>query len=223
MLFMHWYTAPSPSSVELMSLTGNVFAGNVFRMACRVTLPPTVDVPVDVNVEWSEPAEATLNFTSPVMMTENQNEYYVSTADVVSNVQSERISFQCRANVDSDSPFVTASETAVKNASIFVVGRPSEPTELNASASSTVIHISWSQRGTDVVYDYRLHYSYHIRECQGNATNISSIPIENSTRSYTLMGLEEDSEFNISLTASNPAGESEPATIATATLPSGTA
>ena len=192
-------------------------------MACRVTLPPTVDVPVDVAVEWSEPAEATLHFTSPVMMTENQNEYYVSTADVVSNVQSEIISFQCRASVDSDSPFITASETRVTNASILVVGRPSQPIGLTASAGSTVINITWSMRATDVVYDYRLHYSYHIRECQDNSINMGSIPIDNSTKSYTLMGLEEDSEFNISLTASNPAGESELATIATATLPSGTA
>ena len=223
MLFVYWYTAPSPSSVELISLTNDVFAGNVFSMACRAMLPPTVNIPVDVNVKWSEPAEATLNFTSPVMMTENQNEYYVSTADVVLNVQSERISFQCRASVDSDSPFITASETRVTNASIFVVGRPSQPIELTASAGSTVINITWNKQDTDVVYEFRLHYSYHIRECQDNSTNMSSIPIDNYTRSYTLMGLEEDSEFNISLTALNPAGESEPATTTTATLPSGTA
>ena len=218
---MCWYTAPSPSSVVLMSLTDDIFARNAFSMACKIYLPSTVDIPVNVDAEWShgEPVEATLNFTSPMMM-ENTNEY-VSISDLVSDVQSERISFQCTASVSSNSSFITPSESKTANVSVFVVGRPSQPNGLDASAGATFISITWSKRANDVVHEYELHYSYHIRECQDYSRIMKRTIIGNSTQNYTLMNLEEDSEFNISLTASNPAGESEPGTITTTTLPSG--
>ena len=213
------HVAPSPSSVVLMPLTDDIFAGNVFSMACKINLPSTVDIPVNVDAEWSEHVEATLNSTSPVMM-ENPNEY-VSISDLVSDVQSGRISFQCTASVSSNSSFITPSERKATNVSVFVVGRPSQPIGLDASPGSTFIHITWSKTPNDIVHEYELHYSYHIRECQDNSRIMNSTIIGNSTKNYTLMNLEEDSEFNISLTASNPAGESEPVTITTTTLPSG--
>ena len=220
MFFMYWYTAPSPSSVVLMSLTDDIFARNAFSVACKITLPSTVDVPVNVDAEWSEPVEATLNSTSPVM-TENPN-VYVSISDLVSDVQSGRISFQCTASVSSNSSFIIPSESKAANASVFVVGRPSQPIELDASPGSTFIRITWSKTPNDIVHEYELHYSYHIRECQDFSRIMNSTIIGNSTKSYTLMNLEEDSEFIISLTASNPAGESEPATVTATTLSSGT-
>ena len=58
----------------LMSLTDEIFTGYAFSIACIVTLPSTVDIPVNVDAEWSEPVEATLNSTSLVTM-ENPNEY----------------------------------------------------------------------------------------------------------------------------------------------------
>ena len=217
---MYWCTAPPPSSVMLMSLTDDIFAGNIFSVGCIVSLPPTVDIAVNVNIEWIEPAEATLNYTSP-MTTDNPSEY-ISVADVVSNVQSERISFQCAARVDSDSPFIKASESRAKNMSIFVVGRPSQPTGLNVlSVGSTNIELTWSIRDSDIVYGYNLQYNYHIRQCPNNNGMMRSINISNRT-SHTLENLEEDSEFNISLTAFNPAGRSEPANVVANTSSSGT-
>jgi hypothetical protein len=219
-LIMYWYTAPPPSSVLLMSPTDNIFAGNDFSVACIVRLPPTVDIPVNVDIEWSEPAGATLNYI-PTMTTENPNEY-TSIADVVSNVQSERISFQCAANVDSDSLFITASDSGAANVSVFVVGRPSQPTGLDTNVDPTNTDITWSTRDGDIVYGYELQYDYHIQQCPNNTGMMSSINISNHTNRHTLEHLEEDSVFNISLIAFNPAGRSEPAIAVATTLPSGT-
>ena len=204
----------------LMSLTDDIFTGYAFSMACTVTLPSTVDIPVNVDVEWSEPVEATLNSTSLVMM-ESPNEY-VRTALFVSDVQSETISFQCTASVSSNSSFITASENKVANGSIFIIGRPSQPIGLNASVGSTFINLTWSRRENDTVHGYELLYDYSINECQNNTGMMTITQISNTTNSLNLEHLEEDSEFNISLIAFNPAGRSEPATIMATTSPSGT-
>ena len=205
----------------LMSLTDDIFAGIEFSVACRVSLLPTVDIAVNVNIKWSEPAGATLNYTSP-MMTDNPNEY-ISIADVVSNVQSERISFQCVASVSSNSSFITRSESTATNVSVFVVGRPSQPTGLTTSVGSTNVEIIWSTGDGDVIHGYELEYNYQIRQCPINTGMMSSSinNISNSSNSYTLENLEEDTEFNISLTAFNRAGKSEPANLVATTLPSG--
>ena len=219
---MYWYTAPPPSFVMLMSPTGNIFARNVFSVACTVSLPPTADLPVNVDIDWSEPAGANLNYTSPMMIVNPLANEYISIGNVVSNAQSEGISLQCTARVDSDSPFIIASESRAANVSVLVVGRPSQPIGLNASVGPTHVELTWSTSGGDVVYGYELQYDYHIRQCPINTGMRRSINISNSTNSYTLESLEEDSEFNISLTAFNPAGRSEPANVVATTLPSGT-
>jgi hypothetical protein len=204
-----------------MSPTDDVFAGNTFIVACTVSLPPTVDIPVNVDIEWTESAGASLNYTSPMMM-DNTNEY-ISIVNVVSNIQLERISFQCAANVDSDSSFIIASDSRAVNVSVLVVGRPSQPIGLNTSVGPTNVTITWSTRDSDIVHGYELQYDYHIRQCPNNAPGmVRSINISNSTNSHTLVDLEEDSEFNLSLTALNPAGRSEPASVVATTLPSGT-
>ena len=203
----------------LTLLSDNIFAENAFNVACTVSLPPIVDIPVNVDIDWSEPAGATLNYTLP-MTTENPNKYN-SIADVVSNVQSERISFQCAARVDSDSPFITISESRAANVSVFVVGRPSQPTGLNTSVGPTIVEITWSTRDGDVVYGYELQYNYHIRQCPSNTGMMRSINISNRTNSYTIEHLQEDSEFSIFLSAFNSARRSEPANVVATSLTSG--
>jgi hypothetical protein len=204
-----------------MSPTDDIFARNDFNIACTVSLPPTVDIPVNVDIEWREPAGGTLNYT-PTMMTDNPNEY-ISIADVISNVQSERISFQCAATVDSDSPFITASDSRAANVSVLVVGRPSQPIDLSTSVGSTNIEITWSTRDDDIVDGYQVQYDYHIRQCPNNTPGMmNSTNISNSKNSHNLEHLEEDSEFNISLIAFNPAGRSEAANVVATTAPSGT-
>ena len=194
-----------------------IFTGHIFSISCIMKLPPTVDIPVTVNIVWSEPIQ---NYTSPAPTMENSNEYS-STATFVSDVEWESVNFQCEANLSSDSPFITASESRAANVSVFVVGRPSQPTGLNTSVGSTNVEITWSTGDGDIVYGYELQYDYHIRQCPRNTSGMM-INISNSTNSHTLEHLEEDSEFNISLTAFNPAGKSEPANVVATTLPSGT-
>ena len=211
------YTAPSPSSVVIIPPSHTIFTGQSFHISCIVHLLPTVDIPVSVNVVWNGPVQ---NCTSPALMTETPTEYS-SSAMFVSDVQSETISFQCTASVDSDSPFITESESTSANKSIFVVGRPSQPIGLNASAGSTFINLTWNRTEKDIVHGYELQYDYSIKECQNNTGMMMITQISNTTNSHTLEHLEEDSEFNISLIAFNPAGRSEPATLMATTLPSG--
>ena len=196
-----------------------IFTGYKFIISCIVNLPSTVDIQVAVNIVWSELIQ---NYSSSVLTMESSNEYS-STAMFVSDLEWESISFQCTASVDSDSPFITASESRAANVSVLVVGRPSQPTGLSTSVGSTNVEIAWSTRDGDIVYGYELQYDYHIRQCPSNTPGMMRrIDISNSTNSYTLEHLEEDSEFNISLTAFNPAGRSEPANLMATTLTSGT-
>ena len=176
------HTAPPPSSATIVMPPNIIFTGHMFSISCIVNLPPTVDIPVTVNIVWSEPIQ---NYTSPAPTLERPNEYS-STATFVSNVEWESISFQCVANVDSDSPFITASDSSAANVSVFVVGRPSQPTGLSTSVGSTNVEITWSTSDGDIIYGYELEYSYHIRQCPINTGMMSSsINISNSTNSYT--------------------------------------
>ena len=213
------HTAPSPSSIMIIVPPNIIFTGHIFCISCIVNLPPTVDIPVTVNIVWSEPIQ---NYSSSVPIMDNLNEYN-STATFVSDLEWEYVSFQCVASVSSNSSFITRSESTATNMSVFVVGRPSQPTGLKISVGSTNVEITWSTRDGDVIHGYDLQYDYHIRQCPSNVPGMMrSIDISNSTNSHTLEDLEEDSEFNISLTAFNPAGRSEPANVVATTLTSGT-
>ena len=212
-------TAPSPSSIMIMMPPSIIFAGHTFYISCTVNLPSTVDIPVTVNIAWSEPVQ---NYTSPALTMESPNEYS-SIATFISDVQSELVGFYCIANVSSMSLFVTTSESEAANINIFVVGRPSQPTSLKiAYVNASIIAITWNASDNDIVYGYELEYDYHIRQCPDNTGMTKSINISNNINSYPLGDLEEDSEFNISLIAFNPAGESEPAIITATTSTSGT-
>ena len=213
------HTAPSPASVMITMPPNIIFTGYMFSIGCIVKLPSTVDIPVTINIVWSESIQ---NYTSPAPTMERPNEYS-STTTFILDVEWEFISFQCAANVNSDSPFITASDSSAANVSVFVVGRPSQPTGLNISVGPTQVKLTWSTGDGDIIYGYELQYDYHLRQCPSNAPGMmKSINIANSTNRYTLENLEEDSEFNISLTAFNPAGRSEPANLVATTLTSGT-
>ena len=210
------HTAPSPSSITIIAPPNIIFTGHIFCISCIVNLPPTVDIPVTVNIVWSE------NYSSSVPTMDNLNEYN-STATFVSDLEWESISFKCTASVSSNSSFITRSESTAMNMSVFVVGRPSQPTGLITSVGSTNVELTWSARDGDVIHGYDVQYEYHIRQCPSNIPGMMrSIDISNNAYSRTLEHLEEDSEFNISLTAFNPAGRSEPANLVATTLSSGT-
>ena len=88
-------------------------------------------------------------------------------------------------------------------------------------ANSTSIIVSWSINKEDIVFTYELQYSYIIRECQ-RSSGITNVTFAGPANSYIIDNLEEDSDFNISLFAINPAGRSEAASInSVTTLQSG--
>ena len=104
--------------------------------------------------------------------------------------------------------------------SIFTVGRPSQLTNLMAVADSTSINVSWSFDTRDIIPRYELQYSYTIRECR-SSSDLMNITFASTANSYIIDNLEEDSDFTISLFATNPAGISEPACLNITTLQSG--
>ena len=87
-------------------------------------------------------------------------------------------------------------------------GLPSPPTILNTSPQSTSITLTWSQPSGDVVDSYQISYSYTIRVCGNLVMNAANISVANSSRMYSLTGLEENSDYTIFLTAINVNGSS---------------
>ena len=102
----------------------------------------------------------------------------------------------------------------------MIVGIPSQPTNLTAVPGSTSINVSWISHEEDVIQNYVLQYSYSIRECD-NSSDVVNVSVDDSENSHMLFPLEEDSDFNISLVAINPAGRSEAATVMVTTLTAG--
>ena len=99
---------------------------------------------------------------------------------------------------------------------LWYSGPPSSPTMLTTSPQSISITLTWSQSPGNVVDSYQISYSFTIRGCGVEGGNVSTVT--GSSREYTLTGLEENSDFTISITAMNGAGSSPPATIITRTL-----
>ena len=69
------------------------------------------------------------------------------------------------------------------------------------SNTPTSIALAWTQRG-GAVDMYTVSYNYTIRECGPGLVQRSSRTISGAgTRDFVLTGLEEDSSYNITLTA----------------------
>ena len=100
-------------------------------------------------------------------------------------------------------------------------GPPSKPINLTAVPASKSISISWAIKDQEVVHSYHLQYSYIIRECHNINSNMMNASLATLGTHYKLQDLEEDSRFNISLVAINPAGTSEEAIIMANTTQSG--
>ena len=74
------------------------------------------------------------------------------------------------------------------------------PALTEISATSTTISLSWEQGGHPVDR-YRVSYTYTIRECRSEPVT-GGVEIEDgNVTSFTLTGLEEDSDYTIELTA----------------------
>ena len=84
----------------------------------------------------------------------------------------------------------------------------------------TSIYFTWSVPQNEIIEYFELSYSYSIKGCRGLGSN-QTINVEKILREYYLTGLEENSEFVITLTAVNTAGRSPPASFEVATLTAG--
>ena len=71
--------------------------------------------------------------------------------------------------------------------------------------SATTIALSWTQLGSDVD-SYTVSYTYTIRQCGPGVMSGSQSISDGSARSYELSGLEEDSDYTITLAANTAAG-----------------
>ena len=88
---------------------------------------------------------------------------------------------------------------------------------------TTSINLAWSQSAGDVVDSYTISYSYITRGCNGTVLGADTITgIDGSIRTYSLSYIEENSDFDISITAVNGAGSSPmPAKTSSTTLVAG--
>ena len=68
------------------------------------------------------------------------------------------------------------------------------------TSTATTISLSWTQPGGDVD-SYTVSYTYTIRQCGPGVMSGSQSISDGSARSYELSGLEEDSDYTITLTA----------------------
>ena len=83
---------------------------------------------------------------------------------------------------------------------------PGQPTVSLVSAAATTISLSWSVPSGSVVTGYLIEWQ------RNTSIGCSDEDQDNTTitdTSYTISGLEEDSRYTITVTASNTAGSSE--------------
>ena len=74
------------------------------------------------------------------------------------------------------------------------------PVVSRGASDSTSISLSWTQSGSSVDR-YTVSYNYTIRGCGSGPVSGSVNIIDGNARSLTLTGLEEDSDYTITLTA----------------------
>ncbi len=94
---------------------------------------------------------------------------------------------------------------------------PSSPLISTLQATSTSITLTWTQTTGDVVDSYTISYYFTVIGCDGVSGSVGNnniMGIDGSTRMYTLSGLEEYTEFTITLTAVNGAGSASVSRVA---------
>ena len=87
---------------------------------------------------------------------------------------------------------------------------------LSASTSTaTSISLSWTSAGSEAVSYEVMWETGNIGGCSGGS-DMNSTTITDGSTSYDILGLEEDSSYTITVTASNSAGSSEDSNTVTA-------
>ena len=109
---------------------------------------------------------------------------------------------------------------------LSIVPIPS-PTNLTSMSTASSIFLQWEQENKNLIEKYEIVYNYTVRRC--GILNSSSINISISNDEITRHNLsnsdttpiEEDSEYDILLTAMNSVGRSESVNVQLSTLQSG--
>ena len=102
----------------------------------------------------------------------------------------------------------------------FPVLLPSAPTIIMAGSHSlTSINLTWTQPEGEVVDSYEVSFSYQ-GPCSGfNHTNTTTV--DGTIRQYTLTGLQEFSNYTVTVVAVNDAGRSEGRSVNIVTMAEG--
>ena len=96
---------------------------------------------------------------------------------------------------------------------------PAPTITMAVSESPTSINLAWTQPGDEVVDSYEVSFSYQ-GPCSGfNHTNTTTV--DGTTRQYTLTGLQEFSNYTVTVVAVNGAGRSEESILNVVTLANG--
>ena len=88
------------------------------------------------------------------------------------------------------------------------------------TVDATTISLSWTQSGSSVDR-YTVSYNYTIRGCGSGPVSGSVEISDGNARSFTLTGLEEDTDYNITLTALRRNRQVNSNTISTTTSTAG--
>ena len=91
------------------------------------------------------------------------------------------------------------------------------------TSTATSISLSWTSAGSEAVSYEVMWRTDDIGRCTSGSSDMDSTTITGGSTSYDIMGLEEDSSYTITVTASNSAGSSEiSGTVTEMTLEAGT-
>ena len=88
------------------------------------------------------------------------------------------------------------------------------------TVDATTISLNWTQSGSSVDR-YTVSYNYTIRGCDSDLESRNQEISDGNARSFTLTGLEEDSVYNITLTAHKGNRQVNSSTISTNTRTAG--
>ena len=118
---LNFSTAPSPDSITVLQTQSDTtfFVGLPFNLTCVVNLPPSVDVPVNVDIMWGIPDDLTL--MENISQTMENLTHYSSIASFVSQVKFDSIDFRCIASTNPSSGIVTRSKS-ISGSHKFTIG-----------------------------------------------------------------------------------------------------
>ena len=92
---------------------------------------------------------------------------------------------------------------------------PGQPTIVAHFTTATMIYIYWSVNTGSDMDSYEVKWQGALSECSD--VDEGSMSISDGSTSITLTGLQEDSSYNINVTATNPAGSAVSDTVTAVT------